>query len=463
MLFAAAAAQDKGKLLALCRANRETILREMPVWRNIAAYPGIDVNDPEQIQKVINGLGAIAATFDKQLGDGSLWEKLRPSKDDDPFAKWRKTLMEADTLMQQRKYQEAIDILNTSLIDSQDLRGSAVIQHRAFAHGRLGHCHFGLGLAADALRHYKHALDCCRELGDGEGMAAYLASSYESHRYLGDGNPAADCAEGAAEVYEALGQAGNAELWKKKAATARAGEPLVRVVVWMGEGEARKRYELDEAPGINGHVQFIFERNRITLPHAESLINDGKKLGRESKYDDALALFRIAAKIDPFQPDSHYQAGLSLVLLQRYGEAVEEYEAALRLGPGWYNVQSDLWLSQRYMLGELGHDAALGLWVQEFQFPERLKILRQMTDRYPNLPHAHLAMGQVLIETGNEEEGVAFLRRGLACDCEPDVQTRLLLRLGISMKDDGREMLERAVAVGGNMMAAAMAKVILKR
>src|SRR5207302_8479903 len=138
----------------------------------------------------------------------------------------------------------------------------------------LGECWFQLGQADRAVEPTRQALERCRQHGDQEGVAAYLGNLYEVHRYLGQGDEAAACAEQLAALFEQKGQAGEARRYRNQARLIRAGEPLNRVVIDL----AGQRYDVDEVPGgLTGSVKFLFERNRLTLRPAQALTAAGER------------------------------------------------------------------------------------------------------------------------------------------------------------------------------------------
>lgn len=84
--------------------------------------------------------------------------------------------------------------------------------------------------------------------------------------------------------------------------------------------------------------------------------------------------------------------------------------------------------------------------------------------RQPELPLLHLHHARALAELGRRVEALAALRRGLAADPEPDARTRLLVELA-GVTDDLVEReasLREAEALAGNLVAAAMARVMLR-
>src|SRR5205807_1891407 len=66
---------------------------------------------------------------------------------------------------------------------------------------------------------------------------------------------------------------------------------------------------------------------------ALSLNDEGLRLYKEKKYDEALAKFSQAAALDPANAESANNAGFALYRLQRYEEAVNWFQKAIALDP----------------------------------------------------------------------------------------------------------------------------------
>jgi tetratricopeptide (TPR) repeat protein len=229
-----------------------------------------------------------------------------------------------------------------------------------------------------------------------------------------------------------------------------------------------RRYELDEVHQLaNQRVQFVFERNRITLRPGVAATERGEQLGSAGRYDEALEAFRTAAQADPFGPHARYQEGLTLLHLRRYAEAVEAYEATEELAPGWFHCRADLWLAQQLALGDLGQETFLALHVlEDGELPpqEKANLAAQALSRAPRLALLHLLHGKSLTQFGRSDEAQAAYRRGLACEPEPDTKTRLLVELGVLVTGPAERvrLLQEAQALGGNLVAAATATLALR-
>jgi tetratricopeptide (TPR) repeat protein len=461
LLFDAAAAGDARRVEKLARAHRDAVLEHFPNWQKV---PEAVRTDPAAAQRYFEGLIAVAQVFAQRLGTPDLLQHLIGTEESNPLLRWQNRLRQAQELIAGLRYREARDLLADLLIDVHDMKGTGADAYLPITLGRLGECYFQGGEADKAVAPLGQALQLCEQHGDADGVVAYLGNLYEVHRYLGQPGPAADYAGRLADVLDQRGRRDDAARYRKQAAIVRAGEPLNRVVA-IRDG---RRYELDEAPAIaEGKVQVAFERNRGTLRPAEVLTERGKELAGTGSFDDALAAFRDAASADRFDPDCHYQAGLTLLHLQRPVEAVESYEATEERAPGWYHCRADLWLAQQMTLGKVDHATFLAVHVLEDgpQSPaEKVRIAEQAVARAPDLAVLHLARGKNLARLGRSADAQAAYREGLARSPEPDVKTRLLVELGSVLDNPGKQtaMLEEARALNGNLVAAAMATLALQ-
>ncbi len=243
----------------------------------------------------------------------------------------------------------------------------------------------------------------------------------------------------------------------------RAGEPLNRVIVNL-DG---KRKELAEVlAGTPGKVQFAFVRNRITLRPAEALTSQGEKQAGQGRFEAALQLFQQAAEADRFDPQCHCQAGLTFLYLQNYGEAQHQYQLTEELAPGWFQCRSHGWLAGQMLLGKVSHEV-FQLWHVLDSGPlspaQKSTLVEKALTQAPGLALLHEIQGKAARAQGMTRAAEKAYRRGLELAEEPDVKTRLLVDLGAIAGDkaEKRRLLEEAAALAGNLVAAAMARVVL--
>lgn len=93
-----------------------------------------------------------------------------------------------------------------------------------------------------------------------------------------------------------------------------------------------------------------------------------------------------------------------------------------------------------------------------------LTLAAGLLARRPNLPVAHLHLGKSLAALGRIADARAALEAGLAARPDPDVRTRVLLELSVLAGDPAKRaaLLQEAVAVNGNLVAAASAALVLQ-
>jgi tetratricopeptide (TPR) repeat protein len=461
LLFEAAWAGDQRRLGGLCRAHQEIIRSNFPQWRKV---PEALRGQGAEMQRYANALITVAQYFADRLGKPDLLQLLMGTAASNPLHQWRDRLDKARALLSEMHYAEAIHALSDLLIDFRGLQGSGVDRFLPITFGYLGEGYFDSGQAEKAIGPFEKALKLCEQHGDVEGIGAYLGNLYEGHRYLDQREQAAGYAGRLAEFYAKQGRAPEAERFRRQAQIVRAGEPRNRVVAVV-DGQ---RYELDAVPPIKeGRLQFVFERNRITLRPAAVLTERGEELAKQGKYDEALAAFRAAAEADRFDPHSRYLQGLTLLHLERPTEAVECYEAVEELAPGWFHCRADLWLAQQRALGRLEHEMFAALIVLEDGAAppaEKVELAEQLLARAPDLAVLHLLYGKNLARLGRLAEAAAAYRKGLASGAEPDTRTQLLLELALVSEGQAEktQRLREARDLNGNLVAAATAALILR-
>ncbi len=397
-----------------------------------------------------------------------LFGQAEPPPDPDavrsnPVERWQQVLQQGRDDMAGLRYPEATERLTDLVIDVGRLQGSAVEAYLPVVLGTLGECWFQASQADRALEPTRQALQRVRTSGDEEGIFAYLGNLYEMHRYLGQSDEAAACIEQLAALHEQKGHAAEARRYRKQALLVRTGEPLNRVVVDL----AGQRYEVAEVPGgLSGSVKFLFERNRLTLRPAEALTSQGEREAGQGHYQQALALFLDAAKADPFAPHPLYQAALAYLYLDRPADAVDAYERTEELAPGWFQCRCEGWLARQVVSGRYDLELAKGVRVLEdgpLTPQVKLKVIEQALARFPDLAPLHLLHGRTHLALGRAAEAEASFRRGLGCAEEPDIQTRLLVELAalLPATEERNQLCRQALALDGNLVAAATATILL--
>jgi tetratricopeptide (TPR) repeat protein len=454
-------AHDRRALERLCRTHRDLVRQHFDGWRKVP----VEVRGkPELMQWYMQGMVGVAEVFQGRFGDPALMQLLTGPPGTNPLERWKKCLDDARKLKAELRYAEAVTLLGDQLIDARGLKGSGVDAYLPVTLGELGECYLQIGEAAKAVAPTRQALDLVEHAGDAEGVFAYLGNLYEVHRYLDQPVEAAGYADRLAEHLERQGQHAESRRYRRQAQLVRAGEPRNRVVAEINGA----RYELDELlEGIEGGVRFHFDRNKMTLRPAEVLTQRGEQLGSQGRYDEALALFRDAARADPLAPHPPYQAAGALMDLGRAAEAIDEYARTEELAPGWFHCRSEMWLAQQIVVARYDVRAYQLLRAVEdgrLNAQARRQLAEQGLAQYPDLALLHQLHGLALRDLGQNAQAVAAWRRGLTCAEEPDVRTRLLADIAglLDPGDERRRLLDEALTVNGNLVAAATARILLQ-
>lgn len=457
-LFTAVAAGDDARLSDLCRQHRAAIVERFAEWQKV---PPEVRSDSARIPVYAQGLIGVASHL-AQAGHPELMARLMPKADANPIAGYQRMLEGARGLMDDLRYDVALERLQALIADLGKVQGSAVDRYLPTARGFVSECQFHRGDVEAAIAPALEALADCVRLGDIEGVSAYQGNLYEIHRYLGQAERAAHYAEQRASSCDATGNPELARWHRTQAPIVRAGEPLNRVIALVGE----TRYELDAVPPEHsGRIQFLFQRNRITLRPAAVAIEQAATLASDGEHNDALAALERAAQLDAFTPEPSYLGGLSLLHLERYAEAVLSYARCDALAPGWFHVRADHWFAEQLNQGQLEHATFLHhleLTDGAASPDQKLQLASRVLGAAPHLAPFHLHRGKAFAALDRHADAIKAFRDGLACDCDAATRTSLLVELATRLDTPERlQLLESAVALDGNRIAAAMARVML--
>ncbi|MEO5729185.1 MAG: tetratricopeptide repeat protein [Byssovorax sp.] len=459
LLFDAVAAGDATSLAKECAAHEAMVLEHFPTWTTV---PASFRSEPDALAWYGQGLIAVARHFAASRGNSELLASLLGAPEDNPLNRWESALEQAAKLMGECRYDEAAPRLRAALSSGERLQGPGVDSYLPVTLGRLGECLFHTGDAEGAVAPTERALALCVAQRDHDGVVAYLGNLAEIHRYRGDAGAAASCLDRLAGERERLGQSREAASHRRHAALIRAGEPRCRVMAQV-DGEP---VEVADLPRINGKIRFVFARDRIALGPSVLATKLGEEAAQSGDYERALELFRKAMAADRFDPWPRYHEGLTLLHLRRYEEAIASYRATEELAPGFYHCRADRWLAERLAAGTIDHAMFSRLRaLLDGNLPAaQISLLGLEALKHQELGVLQLLLGGALVKLGRDEEAEAAYRRGLAIAEEPDVQTRLLVALAGRTGDSTEKvrLLHEAMDLGGNLVAAAMASVLLR-
>lgn len=449
---------DLRRLRELCTDHDGVIRSRFASWRRV---PGAVRADPARTRWYARTLLAVAQAYER-LGDATLLKTLVGPMDENPILRWQRANEAGRTAALEKRWADAERLLSPTLREIKGLSGPDAETLRTTTLATLGQALFHLGRGAEAKEPLSRAFDACARAGDHAGVVAHASSLIEIHRWLGRPEDAAGVAERAAEILQRGGQEEHAADFRGRAAKARRPEPLARVVVETARGV----FEQSEVrpPLEQSDMRFLFVRNRPEVGESTRLVEEGTRRGAAGAHADALALFDAAAAIDPYDPRPHHLAGLALMLLGRYADAHGRYDRTETLAPGWYQCRTDRWLAAELASGKVGRAAfdALVLADDPARSPDELLLVtRAALASHPIAP-LFLLEAKACAELGRASDAERASRAGLGCAQEADVRTRLLVRLATLVEPPERgHVLEEAAALEGNLVAAAMARVMM--
>ena len=378
-------------------------------------------------------------------------------------SEWERNLREARALESASRYADAIAVLENLLSGANARRAAEPDALLATTLGMLGDARFQVGRAEDAVEPFEQALAICERIGDEEGRLAYLGNLLEASRYLGRSDAAAQYAEALAEEHVKAGLRVEAERLQRRAELIRRTEPLNRVVV-EDQGSWLEVDDVVSRPAA--HLRFRFERNRPSLRSVATLVERGKHHAARGYFEAAIVCFRQAAELDHHDPDPPYHAGLALLLRREYEGAAFAYQTTEALAPGWFHCRSTGWLAAELAVRRLNHDvvvALLRLEDEPMDARRRLALTRLVIDGEPRLPHLWFVLGRTRAELGQRAQARRAFLRALELDPEPDVRTRVLVELaGLCEAEERERRLREAAELKGNLVAAAMATILLR-
>jgi hypothetical protein len=124
-------------------------------------------------------------------------------------------------------------------------------------------------------------------------------------------------------------------------------------------GDARHFYALHLAAAISARrgeweecIRLASRALEVQPRHAEVLANRGTALRMLNRFDEALADYEFALAASPRSPDVLNNRGVALAALNRHDSAIESYSRALEIQPGHHRARYNRALS-RLVLGDL--------------------------------------------------------------------------------------------------------------
>ncbi len=137
--------------------------------------------------------------------------------------------------------------------------------------------------------------------------------------------------------------------------------------------------------------------------------------------EQAIAAYREAAALEPKDPEPHVAAGALLEQQNKFSEAETEYKQAVALDP---SSDAVIGLANLYMRGR--------------RFPEAADCLRKLIAAHPERADAHIQLGQILADEGQNDDAIAELQAGVKLAPADFAAQRNLADLYFTMKKNGQ-------------------------
>ena len=139
----------------------------------------------------------------------------------------------------------------------------------------------------------------------------------------------------------------------------------------------------------------------------------------EDRLDEAIEHFQASLKIEPDSAPNHYALGVVLASQGRTDEAIEHFEEALRLDPNFPGAHSDLGVA-------LDRKGKRG---------EALQHFRRAVEIAPGYVDGLRNFGKALVDRGRYEEGVDCFRKAVAIK---PVNARIRYDLASALRQQGK-------------------------
>lgn len=458
----AAASGNKSKLRTLCEQSKDQVAANLDLMGKV---PEEIRTDASAVEQYVRAITAVATCLAQECGAPELLNRLTGSGGGNPLQSWEEWFRRIPDRKNQLEYDQLIQEAKELLQQVQAFLGEGARQTEIALYGQLGDLLFHSGKVDQAEPVFRTALDLCREGNDLEGQRTYLANLFEVQRYLGDLKEAVDTGEQL--LHLTSDEDGQRERLKKHLDRVRKVEPLCRVnCIHNGQ-----EWEIDEIQSVeDGHYEFQFRRNRLSLKMCSDLVQLGNELGSQGKLNEALERFAQASQVDPLDPDPVYQTAVCLMELGQYKEARAAFDEVERLAPGWFRCRSDQWLSTAVSEGTVSDKEFRILRLMEdggVSSEEIIRVLPQMILNYPNFAPLYLILGDSYCEQNEVSKAILCYRKGLELVAEPDLESRLLCAAAALLPLDSPErasFFDRIMGLKGSLVAQATARLMrLKR
>ncbi len=175
----------------------------------------------------------------------------------------------------------------------------------------------------------------------------------------------------------------------------------------------------------SGEVVSVGRLSHKPTKKAFKLFRQAEKANDQRRFEEAVRLLEEAVKADPEFMEAYNSLGNRLLQLKRLPAAVQAFQKAIEIDPADSKPYSNLAITQMH-LGQYveaertarraaqmqrntrhaDYIVGLSLVAQKKNLPEALSLLERSAGE---LPHAHMAAGQILVHMGRLDEAAVHL------------------------------------------------------
>jgi tetratricopeptide (TPR) repeat protein len=179
--------------------------------------------------------------------------------------------------------------------------------------------------------------------------------------------------------------------------------------------------------------------------------DEGMAHGAVARHAAAEASFRAAILLAPGEPYPHYELGYTLSLLGRHDEAIGEFTRTEDLHPGFFLVQTEIYVCHQVLAGTIDGDAVE--WLRELQrltdlgasqSAQAASIARKVIRRAPDCALGYFFLGKALVER-SPKEAQQYLERCIELRADDTTAIDAKWHLGEVLRRQGRDADARGI------------------
>lgn len=285
-------------------------------------------------------------------------------------------------------------------------------------------------LATEAGRHFSRSLELTRANRRQDAIAELQAAIRLKPDY-------AAALGNLGVLFQQQGKASDAEAMFRRAVEAEPGNPQHYVNLGLTLADL-KRYT-EAAQALNKALD-------LAPDSPSAMTAKGMVLMRQQQMGEAIEVFRKTVAAEPGSAQAHLNLGVALADSERQAEALKSFDEAVRLAPDlapahvnrgralydlkrYEEAKQELETAQRLAPGDHQTVYRLGLTEARLNHPARAaELMAQVVAADPKNGSAHLELGQALLDTGRDQEGISHLRMALKLDPSSSQAAYALLR-----------------------------------